>query len=502
MKRIFASLFVISVLLTSMALTSVFAIDTTANANMIIEAVETASTVDVTLKVKGPFSAFESFTYFVAYDNTKVSFTSAAANKYVSNNAAGGTFFGWSWGTSPGLVTPRLASGIQYPAAIEIGAGATGSAQYVPLAAGAEAVVATFSFDKLAGADADDNTVYFSTVRKSTGTKNSVFADNAITTTYSTGNEKFGVKFTNYEAPATKHTVTYNGNGSTGGIAPTQPDVAEGAPFTAAANTFTKDGYTFEGWSTAIDTTVEYVAGTEVTMGTDNIILYAVWKEVVVTNEIAVTINGNGKVLLGIAPVSATPVTSGNAYPYNANDVVRVTAYPAMGYVISGATYDGSSDNISIPADGGYYDVTVSGSKALVITFSLRTAVADKAPIPQTFKKLFKEVRDYNGKSLNAATSFATKPTVIPADKTSIISYGIMLEDDAGNPVALFDGSGNPVNGYFESKTIFKGDYQQYGIEFVGLTAGKTYTATSYVQYGLNDYAYGAEVTFTAGQEG
>lgn len=295
------------------------------------------------------------------------------------------------------------------------------------------------------------------------------------------------VTFTVEGAAPITHTVTYDGNGATGGSAPTQAPVAEGVKFNAATNTFTRDGYTFEGWSTAVDTTVEYAAGAEITMGTENVILYAVWKEVVVNNEIVATINGDGIVLLG-----TTPVISGNTYSYTKDEEVKVTAYPKMGFVISSAKYDGK--DISIDADGGYYNVTVSGSKALVITFSERSTISEKASIPQTCKKFFTQTVNHNGKDLKAATAFATKPT--PAGKT-IISYGVKLTDDTNNEIALFDAAGNSVSGHFKSTTDTKGLYNQYGIEFAGLTAGKTYIATSYVQYS-DGYVYGIPVSFVA----
>ena len=69
------------------------------------------------------------------------------------------------------------------------------------------------------------------------------------------------------------HTVTYASGGGTG-TPPTQADVAEGASFIVAANTFTRAGFTFAGWN---DGTNPYAAGATYTMGTSNVTLTAQW---------------------------------------------------------------------------------------------------------------------------------------------------------------------------------------------------------------------------------
>ena len=72
------------------------------------------------------------------------------------------------------------------------------------------------------------------------------------------------------------YTVTYNGNGNTGGSAPAA--VATPGPFTvAAAGTLEKSGYNFNGWNTAADGSgTGYAAGASA-VATGNITLYAQW---------------------------------------------------------------------------------------------------------------------------------------------------------------------------------------------------------------------------------
>jgi uncharacterized repeat protein (TIGR02543 family) len=74
----------------------------------------------------------------------------------------------------------------------------------------------------------------------------------------------------NGELPPVEYTINYNSNGGTGSMLPTvstNPVVA--------ANTFTRSGYTFNGWNTAANGTgTAYVAGNAIT---ENITLYAQW---------------------------------------------------------------------------------------------------------------------------------------------------------------------------------------------------------------------------------
>ena len=82
-------------------------------------------------------------------------------------------------------------------------------------------------------------------------------------------------------SPAAKHTVIYDGNGSTGGSVPVDSTNYEnGQTVTVLGNTGTlvKTGYVFSGWNTQTDGTgTAYAAGTTFTMGSANVTLYAIW---------------------------------------------------------------------------------------------------------------------------------------------------------------------------------------------------------------------------------
>ena len=82
------------------------------------------------------------------------------------------------------------------------------------------------------------------------------------------------------------YTVTYNGNGNTGGNVPTDSGTyAQGATVTVLGNTgnLVKTGHTFVGWNTAADGNgTDYTVGaipSTFTMGTADVTLYAKWTE-------------------------------------------------------------------------------------------------------------------------------------------------------------------------------------------------------------------------------
>lgn len=83
------------------------------------------------------------------------------------------------------------------------------------------------------------------------------------------------------------YTVTYNANGGTG--APSSQTKWHGTALTLSTTKPTRTGYSFQGWSTANDSSVEYAAGASYTANAA-VTLYAVWK----ANTYAVKYNANG----------------------------------------------------------------------------------------------------------------------------------------------------------------------------------------------------------------
>ena len=91
------------------------------------------------------------------------------------------------------------------------------------------------------------------------------------------------------------YTVTYDGNGSTGGSVPNDPaNYEEGQLVTVLGNTgsLVKAGYSFVGWNTQTDGNgTTYTQGQEFAMGTANVTLFAKW---IANPTYTVIYDGNG----------------------------------------------------------------------------------------------------------------------------------------------------------------------------------------------------------------
>lgn len=124
---------------------------------------------------------------------------------------------------------------------------------------------------------------------------------------------------------ANVYTVTYAGNGSTGGTVPTDANsYPQEATVTVLGNmgSLAKTGFTFSGWNTAANGSgTSYAAPATFSMGTANVTLYAQWSITAFTLSLA-------HVIGTAAPVADRDTT------VNYGDTVRATA-PA----ISGAVF-------------------------------------------------------------------------------------------------------------------------------------------------------------------
>ena len=125
-------------------------------------------------------------------------------------------------------------------------------------------------------------------------------------TTNGTGNTSRSVALTANSLPT--YAVSYNGNGSTGGTAPSNQTKIQGTNLTLSGpGTLIRAGYTFSHWNTATDDSgISYAAGA--TYSTDAaVVLYAQWT----ASSYTVTFNANG----GVAPIpTVKSVTYSSAY--------------------------------------------------------------------------------------------------------------------------------------------------------------------------------------------
>lgn len=122
-------------------------------------------------------------------------------------------------------------------------------------------------------------------------------ADAAVTVADLTGN---GISVSN----AATYTVTYNGNGNTGGTAPTDGSspYSQNVTVTVLGNTgsLTRTGYLFNNWNTAADGSgINYAPAATFTMGTANVTLYTKWTAGPAPTVSSVTVPANGSYKTG-----------------------------------------------------------------------------------------------------------------------------------------------------------------------------------------------------------
>ena len=136
---------------------------------------------------------------------------------------------------------------------------------------------------------------------------------NGSGTTYAQGQtfSMGGANVTLYAQWSTLYTVTYNGNGNTGGTAPTDPNsYTHSQTVTVLGNPggMVKTGYSFIGWNTLADGSgTSYTQSQTFLMGNANITLYAKWTNL---PTYTVTYNGNGNAG-GTPPMDTTNYLQG-----------------------------------------------------------------------------------------------------------------------------------------------------------------------------------------------
>lgn len=146
----------------------------------------------------------------------------------------------------------------------------------------------------------------------------------------------------------TFYTVTYSGNGSTGGSVPVDSaSYKSGATVTVFGNTnaLMKTGYTFSGWNTSSSGTgTSYSTGSTFTMGSADVVLYATWSTpettVIVLDSLGGTpvqgatvavMDSSGQLVHtdttgSNGTIASFALTSGSAYTITATDAGRAAS--------------------------------------------------------------------------------------------------------------------------------------------------------------------------------
>jgi len=131
------------------------------------------------------------------------------------------------------------------------------------------------------------------------------------------------------------YTVTYNANGGTGTLTDGSSPYTSGTSVTVLANTFTRTGYTFNGWNTASDGSGTNYVATNTFNITANTTLYAKWT----INTYTLTYNANGG--------TGTLTDGSSPYNYNTSVTVLANTFARTGYTFNGwnTASDGSGTN-------------------------------------------------------------------------------------------------------------------------------------------------------------
>ena len=177
------------------------------------------------------------------------------------------------------------------------------------------------------------------------------------------------------------YTVTYNGNGSTGGSVPTDStNYLPGQMATVQSNTgaLSRIGYVLVGWNTqAGGGGTEYVASDTFTMGSSNVTLYAQW-----TPTYTVTYNANGATS-GFPPVDGATYWNGVVVTVLGN-----TGFLARtGYIFSGWNTQAGAAGPRTPAarrspwGAPTSRSTLSGPRCTRVTYNANGATSGSPPV-------------------------------------------------------------------------------------------------------------------------
>jgi uncharacterized repeat protein (TIGR02543 family) len=215
-----------------------------------------------------------------------------------------------------------------------------------------------------------------------------------------------------FAVPST-YTVTYDGNGNTGGTVPAaHTNVTSGASITVSGEAdLVKTDYMFLGWNTAANGSgTAYTSGASIVV-TGDMTLYAQWVQFTLTYD-----KNEGVVGTVSGTVPAAVVTTGTSITVSTSGGISVTGYTFGGWsTTTGGGIDyapGSSYNTGLPS-------TTTSASLYAVWLSNDSTLSDLELSTGTLSPTFSAgTTSYTATVANSVTSVTVTPTANQGDAT------------------------------------------------------------------------------------
>ena len=292
------------------------------------------------------------------------------------------------------------------------------------------------------------------------------------------------------------YTVTYNGNGNTGGTVPTDPNnYASGASVTVlGAGTLVKTGYTFNNWNTSSDGSGTSYAPAATFNISANTTLYAQWTAVPQTltfnsnggTEVTAITQDYGTTVTAPADPTKTGYTFGGWYEDDGTFLVAYTFPHTMGLSSTiYAKWTVIQYTITFESNGGSSVTAITQDFGTTVT-----APADPTKTGYTFAGWFSDA------GLTTPYTFTTMPAsnITLYAKWTVVQYTITFESNGGSSVTA-------ITQDFGTTVTAPADPTKTGYTFAGWysDAGLTtpYTFTTMPASNITLYAKWTVVQYT-----
>ncbi len=273
----------------------------------------------------------------------------------------------------------------------------------------------------------------------------------------------------------TTYTVTYNGNGNTGGIVPvdsTNYEVGQTVTVLGNPGNLSKTNYAFEGWNTMSNGAgTTYTQGQAFTMGTANVTLYATWNATPPSPTNVQATAGNAQVT--VSWVASAGVMSYDVF-YSTSSAVSTTSYADL---ITTTTTSAIASGLT---NGTTYYFIVTAINGTVSSAASSPTVSATPSAPVSYANLWTWMSGTN--TINQFGNYGTKGTAAPTNLPGARYYASSWIDSSGN-FWLFGGYGYDAGGLLSTlNDLWKFD-------------GTNWTWVSGANFGNNSGIYGSFAT-------